>query len=199
MRGLGEVLVPLFKTDKMPISSHALLPYVVQELENTRPYKVLDLGLGNGIYGALVLNYSKILIGRIPWIVGVEAWGGYEGPLWECYDEIHRNRLQDFITDRKFELIIMMDVIEHLKLKEGRGQLIRYKSMLATGGVLLVSTPAVFCPQGAYEGNPYEEHKCLWKPKHFREMGFTAARDPEGSLFGEKMLIYKFTKQEEKK
>lgn len=190
-------LAPFFKTLIMPISSHALLPYVVQELEKVKPHKVLDIGIGNGIYGALVWNYSEAFMNRIPRICGIEAWEAYDNHMWRLYDEIHLKPLQEFTTHHKFELIIMADVIEHLELKEGHQQIKRYKSMLSPGGVMIVSTPAVFVPQLPYKGNAYEVHKSLWTGEKFKALGFQEVRNERDTLFGELMLIYKF-KQEDK-
>lgn len=180
----------------MPISSHAILPYVVQEVENVQPRKVLDVGIGNGIYGALVYNYAEVFMGRRPRIVGVEPWQAYDNHLWRVYDEIHLKPLQEFTTSHKFELIILADVIEHMSLKEGHRQIRRLQGMLSPGGVLIVSTPAVFVAQGAYKGNVYEEHKCLWTPEKFKAHGFKKVPEYK-TLFGEEMLLFKF-KQEEK-
>lgn len=180
----------------MPISSHALLPYVVEEMLLAQPKKVLDVGIGNGIYGALVFNYADTLLKKIPKIIGVEAWEPYDNYLWRVYDEVHLKPLQEFVTHHKFELIIMMDVIEHFELKEGHKQLKRLKGMLSPGGVMIVSTPAIFVPQGAHAGNIYETHRSLWTGVDFKKIGFKALRPPNNSLFGEQMLIYKF-KQED--
>lgn len=181
----------------MPISSHALLPYVIQELETLKPKSVLDLGIGNGIYGALIYNYSPIFMKRIPHLVGVEVWPPYESPLWEIYDEIHIEDLRHFTTHQKFDMIIMMDVIEHMKLPEGEMQLKKYKGMLRPGGLMIVSTPAIFVPQDAYEGNTYEIHRSLWNDDFFKRSQFTPLRDPRATLLGEKMLIYKFKQEEQ--
>ena len=196
--GPGWCLAPILKLRAMPISSHALLPYVVQEMLLVQPKKVLDIGIGNGIYGALIHNYASTLLKKIPRIVGVEVWGDYRCPLWDVYNEIHTVPLQNFVTHHKFELIIMMDVIEHLSIDEGQKQINRLKAMLSPGGVFIISTPAIFVAQGAYAGNPFEKHVSLWAPGHFRAFNFKPLRSPGDSLFGEKMLIYKF-KQEDKK
>jgi hypothetical protein len=181
----------------MPISSHALLPYVIQEMELVKPEYILDLGIGHGIYGALIWNYGEILCGSIPRIHGVEAWEDYECPMWEVYEHVYRVRLQDYTSTVKYDMIIMMDVIEHLSLKEGHQELERYKGMLSPNGVMIVSTPGVFVRQDAYKGNIFEEHKCLWTPEKFKMHDFVPARNPKSTLFGEFMLIYKYKKQED--
>jgi predicted TPR repeat methyltransferase len=182
----------------MPISSHAIIPYVLQELEKVQTYKVLDVGIGSGMYGSLVWNYTKVLQGRIPYIVGVEPWEPYESPLWGCYNEIHKVPLGSFACHHKFDFIIMADVIEHMEPLEARQQVKRLKAMLSPSGVLIISTPSIFVPQEAWEGNDYEKHLSLWADADFKSMKMVPVRPARFSLMGESMLIYKF-KQEVKK
>lgn len=181
----------------MPISSHAILPYVVSEFEAQKPDTVLDLGIGNGIFGAMVYNYSEIFMGKMPCLIGVEAWKFYKGPLWDCYTDVFITPIEDYELIEKWDMIVMLDVLEHWNRKDGRVQLERFKKALNPGGVFVVSTPAIFCKQGAYKGNPYEEHKSLWTPEAFGKAGFVPVRKPRLSILGECMLIYKF-KQEDK-
>jgi len=181
----------------MPISSHAIIPYIVEEVLKVQPKRVLDVGIGNGIYGALIYNYASTLLKEIPRLIGIEPWEGYKNHLWEVYDEIHMKPVQEFTTHYKFELIIMADVIEHLNLNEGHKQIKRLQAMLSSGGVMIVSTPSIFVAQSTYKGNVLEEHKCLWTPEKFKAHGFRAIPEYK-TLFGELMLLYKFKKQEEK-
>ena len=180
----------------MPISSHAILPYIVEEVLKVQPKKVLDVGIGHGIYGALIFNYASTLLPQVPKLIGIEPWEPYNNHLWEVYDEVHLKPLQEFKTKHTFDLIIMADVIEHMKLNTGHLQISRCKKMLSPGGVMIISTPAIFQPQGAYMGNVYEEHKSLWDGRLFKMHGFRPIPTYK-TLFGEQMLIYKF-KQEER-
>jgi len=176
----------------MPISSHAVIPYILEEVLRKRPKHILDLGIGNGIYGALIYNYGTTILDALPRLVGVEGWGAYEGPLWDCYDEIHVEDLREFTTTQLFDIIIMADVIEHFSLIEGEKQLKRYKAMLRPKGVMIISTPAIFVPQGAHEGNALEQHKSLWTDPFFKRSGFAPLETYKRSTLGEKMHIYKF-------
>ena len=180
----------------MPISSHAILPYVVEEVLRVQPKRVLDVGIGNGIYGALIYNYASTLLKEIPRLIGIEPWEPYRNHLWEVYDEVHLKPVQDFKTKQTFDVIICADVIEHLSANAGNLQIDRLKRMLSPGGVLIVSTPSIFVPQAAYKGNVLEEHKSLWTDIMFKRHGMRKVPEYK-SLYGEKMLLYKF-KQEEK-
>lgn len=184
------------KHRQMPISSHAILPYIIEEVLKVKPKRVLDLGIGNGMIGAAVYNYATTLLDEMPFIHGVEAWKGYKGPMWDCYDLVEICDIRALnLNGSVYDAIIMADVIEHLDVQEGREALNRLKFKLSKGGVMVVSTPGIFVKQGAHKGNIFETHKCLWSPERFKSLGFVPVRPPQTSILGEKMLIYKFTNQ----
>lgn len=166
-------------------------------METVRPKRVLDIGIGSGFYGAAIWNYSKVLLPAIPQIFGIEPWEDYKNPMWDLYTGIDHVPLQTYTSHIKYDLIIMMDVIEHLDDDEAEIQVKRYMNMLAPGGSFIISTPAIFVAQGAWGGNKFEIHKSLWTHEKFKAAGFTPVRPPQASLFGEQMLIYRY-KQEVK-
>jgi len=186
----------LFKSTQMPISSHAVIPYIVQEFELRKPKRILDIGIGHGIYGALLRNYEEILTGGPCDIHGVEAWPDYEGPMWQCYDRIMMGDIRTLEIPFSYDMIIMADVIEHMSLKEAHICIEKLKTYLTTTGVLIISTPAIFLRQGAYKGNPYEQHRCLFGPDMFLQHQMIPVRPPKATTFGELMLIYKYKNQE---
>lgn len=175
----------------MPISASSVLPYIIREALQIQPKKVLDVGIGNGIYGALIYNYATVMLNEIPELHGIEPWEGYRNPMWDLY-HIYSCSLQEFDTDHRYDLILVMDVIEHMELAEGAEQIEKLQGMLSPGGVLVVSTPAVFIEQGAYGGNEYETHRSLWTHMHFQVLGLKPIPDYKGNVFGEHMLVYKY-------
>lgn len=181
----------------MPISSHALLPWIVEEFQLQQPRTILDLGIGNGLFGALVMNYSDVFFDRKPCLIGVEGWNDYRNPMWKCYSDVFVEKIQDYEIMEKWDMIVMMDVIEHFDLKEGSEQILRFQRALNPGGIFLISTPRVFVKQEPYKGNELEVHKSCWAHTNFEALRFKPVKPPKHSLFGEKMLIYKF-KQEDK-
>lgn len=175
----------------MPISANSILPFVVNKFITRNPQKTLDLGIGNGIIGALFYNYATVLLNKVPHVTGVEAWADYKNPMWELYNYVYVQDLRDPL-DGKFDMIVMLDVIEHLHINEGRAQIKRYKEMLNPGGIFIVSTPSIFCKQGAYKGNDHETHRSLWTMAEFSSLGMT--KSDYTPLFGELMLMYEYEK-----
>lgn len=146
----------------MPVSSFAVIPYVIDKLTKNNPKTVLDLGVGNGMYGNLVKNYlpnSEVF--------GIEAWSGYRSHMWDAYNSvIIGDIIEELPNLGTFDFIIMADVIEHFEKTKGREVV---DMILSRSEHSIISTPDVFCEQGAVGGNEYETHKSLWKPEDLPE------------------------------
>lgn len=182
------------KFNLMPISSHAVIPYILEEVLKKNPKSVLDIGIGNGMYGALIYNYCETLMDQIPLIHGIEAWQIYRGPMWGCYDKVFVEDILDYKFTMQYDIIVMADVLEHFEQPVAMDLLDSLKQALTPGGVILISTPAIFIKQGAHMGNVFETHRCLFKPAMFEVLNYIPVRPPDETLLGEKMLIYKYTK-----
>ena len=155
----------------MPIGSYSAYRQVMRHMLMHSPKSVLDLGIGHGINGAGVRNWLDLGIQPYKtWLVGVEGWSKYYSPLWECYHEVHQCTIQEYIRDDRvketFDCILMTDVIEHFDKEEGNWVIARLKERLTVGGVLIISTPAVWIEQGDAYGNELERHRSLW---HFTD------------------------------
>jgi 2-polyprenyl-3-methyl-5-hydroxy-6-metoxy-1,4-benzoquinol methylase len=175
----------------MPISSYTVLPEVAYQLSKRfgQIKTVLDVGIGFGIYGALVRNYLDS--GVLPFktrLDGVEAWAKYRNPMWANYHHVYEQPLQDVKFERKYDFIIMCDVIEHFDKEEGKEQIKRLISQLNPKGQLIVSTPAIFCEQGAAHGNKFETHKSLWTKEDFSELGFDLIKNGKKDKWEHLML-----------
>jgi len=176
----------------MPLGSFAILPDVVSELVRKNPRRVLDVGIGFGIYGAAIREWLDSGYGRKTFIEGVEAFSGYENPNWQHYDRVIIDDVMKVFFDELYDTILLLDVIEHFRKEEGEELIRRMKSILFIGGILLVGTPAIFCPQDAVYGNEYERHRSLWTKEDFE--GFEILRDGSPDKFGTQMLLTKYTK-----
>lgn len=145
----------------MPISSWNAITPIMNEVYFLQPKTVCDLGIGYGKYGALLREVLDAMHGRCrpdQWearIDGVEAWGLYKNPCWDAYSEI---RIDDFSIDgvAGYDLVLMIDSLEHLEPAEGREFLAR---LVANNKHVILSVPVQYMPQGAAYGNEFETHR----------------------------------------
>jgi len=159
----------------MPIGSFTVVPHIAKQLAEQRPGRVLDLGIGSGFYGAVVRQWVDL--GVRPWntfLVGVEAWADYRGPLWDLYNVVVIDTIQSYLArfSEPFDSVIMGDVLEHLELSEGAALLRQAQAQVVPGGTLIVATPAVFVEQTAVNGNDLERHRSVWTPAALEALGF---------------------------
>ena len=182
----------------MPIGCASLIPYIAQDLIVRRPSSVLDLGIGNGLYGAVVRNYCGDLdpgATRHTRLIGVEGWAAYRGRMWDLYDHVAVCSIESYLAATRdvWDVILLMDVIEHFPKDVGAMLLTLLQTRVAPGGVLWVGTPAAWFPQTAVYGNDLECHRSLWNPDDFRQSGFTLLQDDKPDAHGNQMLLARFT------
>jgi ubiquinone/menaquinone biosynthesis C-methylase UbiE len=87
------------------------------------------------------------------------------------YDELVRWDLNDLplpFRDKEFDVVTAIEVIEHLPRATGL-QLLREAERVARRRVI-VTTPQVFFERGAFDGNPYQAHRLLWRD--FARLGY---------------------------
>lgn len=143
------------------------MPVVLQachaqaERDRRGPFSILDVGPGLGKYGLLLREYL-----HAPLVIdAVEAERRYCTPrLRAIYDSIIVNdatKLHRHVLER-YDLVVMVDVIEHLTEQAGRDLLDRIK------GHVIITTPTVYFqnPEAA-RGWPTEEHRSFWRAGDF--------------------------------
>lgn len=74
---------------------------------------------------------------------------------------------------RKFDIVIMSDVIEHLPKRIGIEVLEKCEEL--TQKYIILQTPYGFMEQGPEFGNVYQRHLSGWFPDEFRGLGYTVA------------------------
>jgi len=166
----------------MPYSDIWNVPQVVSWAMAVAPKSVVDVGVGFGKFGLLLreaLELTGERYSRASWqvrIEGIEVFEGYRTPLWDyAYDRVHIGSALDVLpTLGKYELGICCDVIEHCEKREGQRLL---DAMLNQCGVVIITTPFMFFPQGAAFDNPAERHLSYFSPLDFAgtEFKFTVA------------------------
>lgn len=163
----------------MPIGSYAAIPSLAQNLLRHRPRSVLDLGMGFGGGGVVVREWLDF--GVRPWktyLVGVEAWSDYRNAVWDLYDVVFAQTIEEFLGScaETFDCVLLGDVLEHFEKEAGRHIVAAIKPRVAAGGRLLVTTPARFIPQEAVYGNERERHRSLWSDSDLAQLGFLVER-----------------------
>jgi 2-polyprenyl-3-methyl-5-hydroxy-6-metoxy-1,4-benzoquinol methylase len=185
----------------MPIGSYSSFRDIMRQVLMHSPKTILDLGVGHGINGAGIRNWLNVGIKgnyKDTIVIGVEGFREYHSPLWACYDMVYVSTIQQYLEheDKQFDCVLMTDVLEHFDKDEGNAVISKIvRDVLAPGGILLISTPAVWIEQGAAYGNELETHRSLWHFTDFIGMqGVEIIKDGREDDMGYKMLVVKITK-----
>lgn len=158
----------------MPSSFVDSVPPIIKLLVELEPRHVLDVGPGWGKYGLMCREYLPTLLsltalevpeGRyLPGSQGrVLSLAGY---LQEAiYDHVVIEDVRSCVGGvfSDFDLVLMIDIIEHMTLCDGHQVL---DAMQGAGCRVLVSTPKIFMAQEDPD-NPYETHRSLWSSEDF--------------------------------
>lgn len=147
----------------MPSSNLHCAPEVIALAADVPHDSVLDIGPGRGKYGILLREF----LGEIPRFDAVEAWGPYVIPrLHAIYDAVYT--LDVMLMSRSalsaYELVLMVDVIEHLSHEDGLRLLDRIK------GTVVISTPENYFQNPEAETIWTEDHRSHWKVEEFQAM-----------------------------
>lgn len=162
----------------MPSSYADSFPGIVHTLIAANPKRVIDIGPGWGKYGLACREYLP----ELETLRAVEVAPGRLPTQDAIYDMVYTDDVRDLITVAdfwsRFDLALLIDVIEHLDLIEGHCLL---ASLQEAGVQILVSTPKVFFEQHV-ETNPFEEHVSLWTRDHFASYGIVTDSSTSSSL-----------------
>lgn len=114
------------------VRERILLRKISQVLAGSRDARILDVGCGAGL-----------------WFDTLEAFGRVEGVEFDPIaveqsgrwrDRIHLGELDTFRSDGGYDLILMLDVLEHMRQPEA---LLRQSvALLAPGGAMVITVPA---------------------------------------------------------
>ena len=145
----------------MPSSFVDSVPPIMKRIIELNPRRMVDVGPGWGKYGLMCREY-------LPDLLLLEAVEVKQGRVWtqeSIYNNVHTSDVRDIDPAlwADTELVLIIDVIEHMRKVEGQTLL---KDIVNAGASVLVSTPKVFAHQHD-DHNPYEEHISLWKWEDF--------------------------------
>lgn len=160
----------------MPISRGSHISRIIEEVKMINPNSILDVGVGWGLMGAIFRAYTDIRLSELDesryhhWqtrIDGVEVFRKYDNYMWMGYDSVIKKDITDSLFDlpvKKYDLIYMGDVIEHLEKYRGQALI---ESLLERCKYLIIATPSPAPKQGEVLGNKFEEHLSSWDESDF--------------------------------
>ena len=126
------------------------------------PSSILDIGCGQGNYGFLSKNFLQSL----HTLDGIDIWRPYTEKLEIFYTKIYTGNIKEILsTCGKYDLVLLIDVLEHFNEKDGKN--ILYEAM-KHGINVLISVPKDNGNQKDLDGNPYQEHIYQWKKNDFK-------------------------------
>nr|MBA3284464.1 glycosyltransferase family 1 protein [Nitrosopumilus sp.] len=160
----------------MPSSQYYHISKIMEMIISLKPNSVLDIGSGYGKFGVLCREYLELWDGRQKYefkkrIDCVEVFKEYITPLHKyIYNYIYNNNILDLVTnlDYRYDLILLIDVLEHFEKKEGSDLL---KKLVKNNNGVLISTPKKPSPQKDAFGNIYETHRSRWTNNDLRSIG----------------------------
>ncbi len=188
----------------MPFSQSSQLSTIIQYIEQLNPLSILDIGVGMGQYGFLArINLENLHLFQVEghcgqqrpkqeWRVqidGIEGCAVYLTPVHDyCYNHIiigNALEILPTLPDQSYQLILAIDILEHLTTDEGFTFLSHVKRI--TQKTALISTPKEFIPQEVV-ANPYENHRSLWTRDDLEKQDFTTILPNEFSW----IAVYQF-------
>lgn len=154
---------PVFNPDhhtSWNIFDHA----VVELIRLIDPYEIIDIGAGSGKYSKLI---DQANLAKKPNRIAIEPGKAATKYLTDegLYDQVHNADTQILYADPMLvtDLVIMGDVLEHMKASEGLDllQYLTYRS-----SYILILTPDAM-PMFA-NGDFYGCHNSMWRPEMFK-------------------------------
>ncbi len=153
---------------------HLIRPYIpftslntVQHVMDSNAQSILDVGCGKGEPIAFINRNKKYCV------VGVDI---FKPSLSLCRKlGYHDNLILADVRNLPFEpnsfdVVICMEVLEHLSQIQGEG-LLRSLESIARRQVI-ISSPLGGHDQDTYDGNPYQQHKYIWTASEISSLGY---------------------------
>ena len=167
----------------MASSFSSQIPAILHVLLKLSPKSILDIGKGFGKYGFLIHEYIGIddqkrlnpeltmsQQSRVK-IDAIEVDKDLLLPhLSQFYNEVFAEDVfKIYKSLPQYDLILMIDVIEHLDKGKAIAML---EYFLSKNSILLIATPISFFKQELYQSE-FEHHISHWKTNDFKKLGYT--------------------------
>lgn len=146
----------------MPTSDFHGVSAIMGEILLLSPKSVYEIGVGFGKWGVLCRELLDAAYGRCrpdQWeahIEGIEVFKPYANPAWHMYNRVSIGRFSSTRFCGDFDLVLMIDSLEHFAPIDGR-EVLRY--LVSRNKNVIVSVPNGEMIQGVTFGNPFEEHR----------------------------------------
>lgn len=171
-----------------PFSYHWI---VIHQLGN--PRTVLDLGCGEGEF------MSSLSRGKKWRIFGVELYNKSiaEARKRKIYEKVIKSdvtKISQIINKRKYDTVIVSQVIEHLDKNIGEKALKNWERLAQER--IVVGTTVGFIPyhrieQKEKEKNPLQTHRSGWTPREFRDRGYIVRGQGIRFIYGQNGIARK--------
>ena len=145
------------------------------------------MGCGTGFWGWYIKSNRRNCS-----IIGID---GFEDYTHFCrslgvYCAVHDNDIINYHSDFKYDYVLLLDVLEHLKTDDGI-KLISYLKVISNN--IILATPDGFIKNDAVDGNKLNIHLSGWSKKMLSNLGFsTSVYDPYPKLFRPFVRLYNY-------
>ena len=149
-----------------PYIPFTALNTVWRRLDNSTK-SILEVGCGRGQPMSFINRHKKF------YVVGIDIFAPYlrVSQQTNCYDELILADIRKLpFKPKSFDIILAMEVLEHLEKEDGE-RFLEIIEEIAIDQVIL-STPIGKYQQGHLDGNPYQEHKCIWQVEELQKRGY---------------------------
>jgi len=128
---------------------------------------ILDVGCGKGDAMDFLNRHGKFEA------VGIDIFRPYleEAKSKGCFQDLVCGDVRWLpFKDNSFDVVICMEVLEHLEKADGY-KLLNELERVARRQILL-TTPVGKHELHPFDGNPYQEHKYIWKVEDLKKLGY---------------------------
>jgi hypothetical protein len=160
----------------LPSSQYHQISKIMDLVITLKPNSILDIGAGFGKYGVLCREYLELWDGRQKYaeflrrIDCIEAYKNYITPLHQfIYIHVYIEDILKLIDklDFNYDLVLLIDVLEHFNKAEG--ELLLNKILSKNNGIL-ISTPKKVSNQKDAFDNAYETHRSQWRKEELLKL-----------------------------
>ncbi len=164
---LQEILSAEKSYPNSTIDAKRLVQGAYQLLKKRDPLNLVDIGSGYGFYSAMALSlgYSVVAVNPSVWENNVyEQMNGFR-PIQLMFENV------DF-GDKKFETVIMSQVLEHIQ--QPKMMLEKVRELLSEGGIIAIAVPNINSFRTKIIG--YRDNSCYWVPEHLNFFSYKGLR-----------------------